>query len=69
MVGGPPCQGFSTAGRRDPADPRNQMTEQYLLLVEKLQPRFIVIENVAGFNMRFESDEGLDKLIKDPEHD
>lgn len=68
MVGGPPCQGFSTAGRRDPADPRNQMTEQYLLLVEKLQPRFIVIENVAGFNMRFESDEGLDILIKDPQH-
>jgi len=68
MVGGPPCQGFSTAGRRDPADPRNQMTEQYLLLVEKLQPRFIVIENVAGFNMRFESNDGLDKLIKDPKH-
>lgn len=68
MVGGPPCQGFSTAGRRDPADPRNQMTEQYLLLVEKLQPRFIVIENVAGFNMRFDSEEGLDKLIKDPKH-
>jgi len=68
MVGGPPCQGFSTAGRRDPADPRNQMTEQYLLLVEKLQPRFIVIENVAGFSMRFESEEGLEKLIKDPKH-
>lgn len=68
MVGGPPCQGFSTAGRRDPADPRNQMTEQYLLLVEKILPRFIVIENVAGFNMRFDSDEGLEKLIKDPKH-
>lgn len=68
VVGGPPCQGFSTAGRRDPADPRNQMTEQYLELVEKLQPRFLVIENVAGFNMRFETDEGLDKLIKDPKH-
>lgn len=68
IVGGPPCQGFSTAGRRDPADPRNQMTEQYLELVEKLQPRFLVIENVAGFNMRFENEEGLDKLIKDPKH-
>lgn len=68
IVGGPPCQGFSTAGRRDPADPRNQMTEQYLALVEKLQPRFLVIENVAGFNMRFETEEGLDKLIKDPKH-
>lgn len=63
IVGGPPCQGFSTAGRRDPADPRNRMTEQYLALVELLQPRFLVIENVAGFNMRFENEVGLDKLI------
>lgn len=63
IVGGPPCQGFSTAGRRDPADPRNRMTEQYLALVELLQPRFLVIENVAGFNMRFENAESLDKLI------
>jgi len=69
IVGGPPCQGFSTAGRRDPADPRNQMTEQYLVLVEKLQPRFLVIENVAGFNMRFDDEENLDKLLKDPKHD
>lgn len=68
IVGGPPCQGFSTAGRRDPADPRNQMTEQYLLLVEKLQPRHLVIENVAGFNMEFESEEGLDELLKSTEH-
>lgn len=68
IVGGPPCQGFSTAGRRDPADPRNQMTEQYLVLVEKLQPRYLVIENVAGFNMRFETEGGIDKLIKDPKH-
>lgn len=68
VVGGPPCQGFSTAGRRDPADPRNQMTEQYLLLVEKLQPQYLVIENVAGFNMRFESEDGLDQLLKDAKH-
>lgn len=68
VVGGPPCQGFSTAGRRDPTDPRNQMTEQYLLLVEKLEPRYLVIENVAGFNMRFDSDDGIDKLLKDAKH-
>jgi DNA (cytosine-5)-methyltransferase 1 len=58
IVGGPPCQGFSTAGRRDPSDPRNKMTEQYLALVALLQPQFLVIENVAGFNMRFESGPG-----------
>lgn len=67
IVGGPPCQGFSTAGRRDPADPRNQMTEQYLKLVELIQPQFLVIENVAGFNMRFEETPDTEKLIKNPE--
>jgi DNA (cytosine-5)-methyltransferase 1 len=64
IVGGPPCQGFSTAGRRDPADPRNKMTEQYLLLVEMVQPRYLVIENVAGFNMKFDSPEALTKLVE-----
>lgn len=67
IVGGPPCQGFSTAGRRDPADPRNKMTEQYLALVGLVQPRFLVIENVAGFDMRFENEEGLAELITDAE--
>ncbi|SEO88445.1 DNA cytosine methyltransferase [Nitrosovibrio sp. Nv6] len=61
IVGSPPCQGFSTAGQRDPNDPRNKMTEQYLLLVEKLQPRYLAIENVAGFNIRFEAEEGLNR--------
>lgn len=63
IVGGPPCQGFSTAGRRDPADPRNKMTEQYLSLVGLVQPRFLVIENVAGFDMRFENEEGVAELV------
>jgi DNA (cytosine-5)-methyltransferase 1 len=53
MVGGPPCQGFSTAGRRNPDDPRNKMAEQYLELVKILRPKFIVIENVSGFNSKF----------------
>ncbi|AFY21380.1 DNA cytosine methyltransferase [Pseudomonas sp. UW4] len=53
MVGGPPCQGFSTAGRRNPEDPRNKMAEQYLELVKIIRPNFIVIENVSGFNSRF----------------
>lgn len=71
LVGGPPCQGFSTAGRRDPSDPRNQMTSQYLLLIEKLQPRYLVIENVAGINMGFASEDDLFSLVqeaKPPSH-
>jgi len=63
IVGGPPCQGFSTAGKRNPADPRNKMTEQYLALVGLVQPRFIVIENVAGFNMKFENEQGAELLM------
>ncbi|MDP1979397.1 DNA cytosine methyltransferase [Undibacterium sp.] len=63
IVGGPPCQGFSTAGKRNPADPRNKMTEQYLALVGLVKPRFIVIENVAGFNMKFENQENTEILM------
>lgn len=54
MVGGPPCQGFSLAGARNPADPRNKMAEQYLELVKIIRPKFIVIENVSGFNSKFD---------------
>ncbi|WP_300729081.1 DNA cytosine methyltransferase [Pseudomonas sp.] len=60
MVGGPPCQGFSTAGRRDPADPRNKMAEQYLELVKIVLPKFIVIENVSGFNSKFNEAKRVD---------
>lgn len=57
MVGGPPCQGFSTAGRRDPKDPRNKMAERYLELINIIRPKFIVIENVSGFNSKFKKKE------------
>jgi len=54
IVGGPPCQGFSIAGKRNPIDPRNKMSEQYLALVGLVMPSFIVIENVAGYDIGFE---------------
>jgi len=60
MVGGPPCQGFSLAGRRNPADPRNKMAEQYIELVRIIRPKFIVIENVSGFNSKFNQAEKCD---------
>lgn len=53
MVGGPPCQGFSLAGKRDPLDPRNRMAEHYLELIKIIMPRFILIENVSGINAEF----------------
>lgn len=48
LDGSPPCQGFSTAGRRVLDDPRNALFQQHLRLVDELKPRHVVIENVAG---------------------
>jgi DNA (cytosine-5)-methyltransferase 1 len=53
LVGGPPCQGFSMAGRRQHDDPRNQLFAQYLRLVEIVKPKIVLIENVRGFTMDF----------------
>ncbi|MBA7483952.1 Modification methylase HaeIII [subsurface metagenome] len=49
LLGGPPCQGFSTAGKRALDDPRNALVRQFLRLAEELQPKFVVMENVEGF--------------------
>lgn len=49
VAGGPPCQGFSTAGRRNPNDPRNKLVKQYLRFIEDVRPRLILMENVRGF--------------------
>jgi DNA (cytosine-5)-methyltransferase 1 len=59
LVGGPPCQGFSSAGRRKHDDPRNQLFASYLQFVEILKPRAVLIENVRGFTMDFEMKSGI----------
>lgn len=48
VVGGPPCQGFSYAGWRNPEDTRNQLFKEFVTLVNALRPRFFVMENVLG---------------------
>src|ERR1035441_794550 len=48
LAGGPPCQGFSSIGRRLAHDPRNQVFKHYLRLVEILQPAAVLMENVRG---------------------
>jgi DNA (cytosine-5)-methyltransferase 1 len=53
IVGGPPCQGFSSAGRRDPDDPRNQLFKQYLRVVGLVQPKMLLLENVRGISIEF----------------
>jgi DNA (cytosine-5)-methyltransferase 1 len=46
--GSPPCQGFSTAGKRQLDDPRNNLFRQYVRLLNYLQPKAFVLENVKG---------------------
>ena len=49
LVGGPPCQAFSTAGRRQATqDPRGTLLWQFLRFIEYMQPRFFLMENVRG---------------------
>lgn len=46
--GSPPCQGFSTAGKRQIDDPRNQLFKEYVRLLRGLKPKVFVMENVSG---------------------
>lgn len=49
IVGGPPCQGFSTAGRKIATDPRNDLFLQFIRVVAHFRPRMFLLENVPGF--------------------
>jgi DNA (cytosine-5)-methyltransferase 1 len=60
IAGGPPCQGFSFAGRRNPNDPRNRLTEEYIQIVDLVQPTYLLLENVRGFKVAFKQS-GADK--------
>lgn len=48
LIGGPPCQGFSLIGRRDQADPRNDLFGHFFRLVSETLPAFYLAENVPG---------------------
>jgi DNA (cytosine-5)-methyltransferase 1 len=64
VVGGPPCQGFSTVGKRMRDDPRNRLVMEFRRIVAELAPEGFLIENVLGLkDMRFE--EGVVGLFED----
>lgn len=58
IVGGPPCQGFSSAGKRDPDDPRNKLFKHYLKVVGLVQPKMLLLENVKGISLGFSKGNG-----------
>ncbi|MBV7427227.1 MULTISPECIES: DNA cytosine methyltransferase [unclassified Acidovorax] len=51
LAGGPPCQGFSFAGRRNESDPRNQLFEKYVEVVKAIKPSALILENVPGMKV------------------
>lgn len=49
ITGGPPCQPFSTAGKRSSiGDPRGSLFKDFVRIVREIQPRFFIMENVRG---------------------
>lgn len=53
VAGGPPCQGFSLAGRRNPNDLRNELPWQFLDFVDAVRPKAVIMENVSGIRRDF----------------
>lgn len=60
IAGGPPCQGFSFAGLRNPKDPRNLLTSEYIKVVSLIKPKFLFLENVKGFKTAFKHEGPID---------
>ncbi len=67
IFGGPPCQGFSSIGRRHPDDPRRQLLGHFFRIVREIRPSFFAMENVLGLahsNARDVLDQAL-RIIED----
>lgn len=64
IFGGPPCQGFSRAGKRMKNDPRNMLFKEYVRIIDEVHPKYVVMENVEGFmDTKLENFEGHSKTI------
>lgn len=58
IAGAPPCQGFSLAGLRNSKDPRNKLSKEYIKMVQIIRPKYLLLENVRGFNSSFNHSSG-----------
>lgn len=61
VAGGPPCQGFSFAGRRCPSDPRNELFKHHISVVNILKPEMVLLENVQGIDTAHGKGQDRDK--------
>lgn len=65
VAGGPPCQGFSFAGRRREHDERNKLVDSYIKFIQLVQPKFLFFENVRGFTVPFIKRQTRGKVFSD----
>lgn len=65
VAGGPPCQGFSTAGKRDESDFRNTLIKSYIKFIRLVQPKVIFFENVRGFTQKFDKNKTKGKAYSE----
>lgn len=65
VAGGPPCQGFSTAGRRNEGDSRNELIKSYIKFIRLVQPKVIFFENVKGFTQKFDKNKIKGKIYSE----
>ncbi len=63
LIGGPPCQGFSTAGLRFWEDPRNDLLKSYVSALKSINPKWFLMENVEGL-LTAKSGEYLQEAVK-----
>ena len=64
VCGGPPCQGFSLAGKRDKNDPRNRLFRDYIRVIKNVKPKYFVMENVEGIlSMKLDYFVGIKKSV------
>ena len=63
VIGGPPCQGFSVAGKMDKDDPRSKLVFTYCSAVEKLQPKAFIMENVKALASLSKFQDVRDEII------
>jgi DNA (cytosine-5)-methyltransferase 1 len=62
IAGGPPCQGFSAAGRRIEGDLRNELIKSYIKFIRLVQPKVVFFENVKGFTQKFDKNKIKGKI-------
>lgn len=65
VAGGPPCQGFSTAGKRIENDSRNKLIKSYIKFIREVQPKVIFFENVKGFTQKFDKNKIKGKVYSE----